>query len=42
MQTEEVNCESDDSGDALTERYISFKTKTYCNFCLILHDSLIK
>ena len=27
MQTEQVNSESDDSGDALAERYISFKTK---------------
>ena len=28
MQTEQVNSESDDSGDALVERYISFKIKT--------------
>ena len=32
---------SDDSGDALTERYISFKTKTCCHFCLIVQASLI-
>ena len=32
---------SDDSGDALVERYISFKTKTYCHFCLIVQASLI-
>ena len=38
MQTEQVNSESD---DALAERYISFKTKTYCNFCLIVQASLI-
>ena len=31
MQTEKVNSESGDSGDALAERYISFKTKTYCH-----------
>ena len=41
MQTEEVNSENDDSGDALAERYISFKIKTYCHFCLILQASLI-
>ena len=41
MQTEQVNSESDDSGDALAERYISFKTKTYYHFCLILQASLI-
>ena len=29
MQTEQASSESDDSGDALAERYISFKTKTY-------------
>ena len=34
--------EGDDSGDALAERYISFKTKTYCNFCLVVQDSLNK
>ena len=39
MQT--VNSESDDSGDALAERYISFKTKTYCHFSLIVQASLI-
>ena len=41
MQTEQVNSESDDSGDALAERYISFKTKTYCHSCLIVQASLI-
>ena len=41
MQTEQVNSESDDSGDALAERYISFKTKTYCHFCLIMQALLI-
>ena len=41
MQTEQVNSESDDSGDALSERYISFQTKTYCHFCLIVQASLI-
>ena len=41
MQTEQVNSESDDSGDALAERHISFKTKTYCRFCLIVQASLI-
>ena len=41
MQTEQVNSESDDSGDALAERYISFKTKTYCHFSLIVKASLI-
>ena len=40
MQTEQINSESDDSGDALAERYISFKTKTYCHFCLIVQASL--
>ena len=40
-ETEQVNSESDDSGDALPERYISFKTKTYCHFCLIVQASLI-
>ena len=34
MQTEQVNSESDDSVDASAERYISFKTKTYCHFFL--------
>ena len=41
MQTEQVNSENDDSGDALAERYISFKTKTYCQFCLIVQASLM-
>ena len=41
MQTEQVNSESDDSDDALAERNISFKTKTYCHFCLIVQVSLI-
>ena len=44
MQTEQISSESDDSGDdALAERYtcISFKTKTYCHFCLIVQVSLI-
>ena len=41
FQIEQVNSESDDSGDALAERYISFKTKTNCHFCLIVHASLI-
>ena len=42
MQTEQVNREkSDDAGDALAERYISFKTKTSCHFCLIVQASLI-
>ena len=41
MQTEQVNPESDDSGDALAERYILFKTITYCHFCLIVQASLI-
>ena len=38
-----ANYESDDSGDALyiSERYISFKIKTYCHFCLIVQASLI-
>ena len=40
MQTEQVNSESDDSDGALAETYISFKTKTYCNFCLIVQASL--
>ena len=39
MQAEQVSSESDDSGDALAERYISFKTKTYCYFCLIVQPS---
>ena len=43
MQREQVNSESDDSGDALAERYISFKTQTYCHFCLIVHvQALLK
>ena len=29
------------TGDALAERYISFKTKTYCHFCLIVQASII-
>ena len=33
--------ESDDSGDALAERYSSFKTKAYCHFCVIVQASLI-
>ena len=41
MQTEQVNSESDDSGEALGERDSSFKTKTYCHFCLIVQASLI-
>ena len=41
MQTEQVNSESDDSGDALAERSISFKTKTFRHFCLIVQVSLI-
>ena len=41
MQTEQVNSESDDSGDALAERYSSFKTKTYCHFCFIVQAPLI-
>ena len=41
MQTEQVNSDSNYSGDALAERYISFKTKTYCQFCLIVQASLI-
>ena len=40
MQTEQINSESDDCGDALAERYISFKTKNYCHFCLIVQVSL--
>ena len=28
MQTEQVNSESDGSGDTLAERYISFKTES--------------
>ena len=42
--TEQVNSESNDSGDALAERNIYnfiFKTKTYCHFCLIVQASLI-
>ena len=39
MQTEQVNSESDDSDDSLAERYISFKSKTYC---LIVQASLVK
>ena len=38
MQTEQVNSENDDSGDALSERYISFKTK----ICLTVQASLIQ
>ena len=41
MQTEQINSESDDSGDALAERYNLFETKTYCHFCLIVQASLI-
>ena len=41
MQTEQVSSESDDSDDAWAERYISFKTKTYCHFWFILQASLI-
>ena len=41
MQTEQVNSENDDSGNALAERYISFKTKTFCYVCLIVQASLI-
>ena len=41
MQTEQVNSESDDFGDALVERYISFTTKTYCHLCLIKQASFI-
>ena len=41
MQTEQVNSESDDSGGALAEIYISFKTKIYCCFCFIVQASLI-
>ena len=41
MQTEQVNSESDGSGDALAERYISFKTTAYCHFCLTVQASLI-
>ena len=41
MRTEQVNSESGDFGDALAERYISFKTKTYCHFCFIVQASLI-
>ena len=41
MRTEQVNSESDDSGDALAEKNVSFKTKTYCHFCLIVQASLI-
>ena len=40
-QTEQVSSESDGSGDALAESYISFKTTTYCHFCLIVQASLI-
>ena len=40
MQTEQVNFENDDSGDALAERHVSFKTKTYCHFCIIVQASL--
>ena len=29
------------TGDALAERYISFKTKPYCHFCLIVQALLI-
>ena len=36
-----ANRASDDSGDALAERYISFKTKTYCHFCLVAQALLI-
>ena len=35
------NSESDDSGDAQAERYISFKTKTYCHFYFIVQASSI-
>ena len=35
MQTEQVSSESDDSGDALAERYISFKTKPIAIFVLL-------
>ena len=41
MQTEQVNSENDGSGDVEAERYISFKTTTYCHFCLIVQASLI-
>ena len=40
MQIEQVNSESDDSGDDLAERYILFKTKTYCHFWLTVQVSL--
>ena len=40
MQTEQVNSESDDSGDASAQRYILFKTKTYCHFCFIVQALL--
>ena len=41
MRTWDMNkaySESDDSGDTLAERYVSFKTKIYC---LIVQASLI-
>ena len=41
MRTEQVSSESDDYRDALAEIYISFKTKTYCHFCLIVQASVI-
>ena len=41
MQTEQVNSESDGSGDALAERYIPFKTTAHCHFCLIVQASLV-